>query len=487
MPPRETKTERNRRRILQGSLLWGIARFGVPLALGMILHTSFNLIDLFMISRLENGSVALAALGLCDMLAAIATILSSGVSTATVALISRYLGANQLTKLRRTTWQSLLLVTIMSVFFGFVGVFGSEWLIFDVLKTQGQAAKLAVPYLQISLGGCFSIFFLVQLVAILRALGHAKTAASLLVGGNGLNIVLNVLLIYGSGPAPEAFAWGEAIAEALGIPRMGLLGAAWATVIARTVPVLIGMMILLRRKAGPRFHMMYMRPLREELLKLWRLAWPAGAQLVVRVCAVLFVLALLNQAYTSEDDQTVLTAFSVCLRLETMVLFVGMGWGAAASSFVGTCLGAGDHSRASQSGWIAAGLNLLMMLTLSMVYLVWAPSIIRFFDADQRVVAVGVEYIQAVALTYGFLGGTIVLSQAMAGAGATLEILILDGIVLGLLVVPAAFIVVSILDLPREVLWKVLAWGNIVGALIYGGYYFRGRFLHKTIEYSSPQ
>ena len=59
-----------------------------------------------------------------------------------------------------------------------------------------------------------------------------------------------------------------------------------------------------------------------------------GAQLIVRVGAILVIVALLNEAYTTPDDQTVLTAFSICLRLETMVLFVGMGWGAAAAGAV---------------------------------------------------------------------------------------------------------------------------------------------------------
>jgi Na+-driven multidrug efflux pump len=81
----------------------------------------------------------------------------------------------------------------------------------------------------------------------LRALGHSKSAATLLVSGNVLNIVLNALLIYGTGPRPDAFTWGLPIAEALDVPRMGMQGAAWSTLIGRAVPVVAGVLLLILR------------------------------------------------------------------------------------------------------------------------------------------------------------------------------------------------------------------------------------------------
>ena len=481
MPRRETSNERNRRRIVDAPLVGSLVRFGAPLVVGMVLHTSFNLIDLFMISRLENGTVAVAALGICDMVAAVAAILSNGVGTATVAIISRHLGRNNLSGVRRTAWQSIWLVSVLSILLGVLGVFGSDWIVRTAMQAKGEAAEIGVEYLEVQLGGCFSIFLLLQITAILRALGHAKTAASLLVGGNVLNIVLNVFLIYGPGPAPEVFAWGPPIAAAVGIERFGVIGAAWATLLARSVPVLLGFAVLLRRRSGPRFHRVYLTPFAAELKQLLRLAWPASAQLVLRVVAVLFVLSLLNGAYTTEADQTVLSAFAICLRLETMVLFVGMGWGAAASSFVGTNLGARRPQRAARAGWTAAAVNLVMMLGLGALYVVGSESILGFFDADARVIAAGQEYLRVVAWTYGLLGVGVVLSQALTGAGATLESFAVDAAVLLGLVLPAAFVVVEVLEQPRQVLWQVIAAGNVLGAIAYAGYYRRGTFLRKSV------
>ena len=81
-------------RILNGPLALEMARFGVPLALGMGLQTSFNLVDAYIISGLggHTASAALGAIGVADLIGALGTILSYGLSIATSAIISRKQG-----------------------------------------------------------------------------------------------------------------------------------------------------------------------------------------------------------------------------------------------------------------------------------------------------------------------------------------------------------------------------------------------------------
>lgn len=83
------------RRILDGPLAWEIARFGAPLALGMALQNAFNLVDAYLVAQLPHAEAgpAIGALGICDQLAAVGTIVSYGVATATGALLSNRKGA----------------------------------------------------------------------------------------------------------------------------------------------------------------------------------------------------------------------------------------------------------------------------------------------------------------------------------------------------------------------------------------------------------
>jgi putative MATE family efflux protein len=475
-PPPDPAAEATVRRVTEGPLATGVLRFGLPLVVGMALHTAFNLVDMVMIGRLPNGTAGLAALGLCDMVAALATILSNGVGTATVALVARRVGARDEAGVARATGQSLLVVLTMSVAFGALGLFGSDAMVRGALQAKGETADLAAAYLRVTLGGCYSIFLLLQITAILRAHGKGKSAAALLIGGNVLNVVLNVFLIYGDGPMPGFLHALEPAARALHAPRLGVVGAAWATLIGRTVPVVVGA-VWLARGRGYGLRLAALRPDPAELRELLRIGWPASAQFVLRVGSILFVLSLVGANYTTAGDPSTLTAYSVCLRLDTMALFVGMGWGAAASTYVGMNLGAGRLARARRATWIAAGYNVILMLGLTAVYLGYAAEILGFFDGSPAVLEAGREYLWRAGATYAVLGLGIVLSQALAGAGATLQSLALDAFALAGLTLPAAYLVAEVLAAPRTALWTTLAAGNVAAAALFAVYVWRGRAL----------
>ncbi len=469
-------------RLLHGPLALRVPRFGLPLAVGMLLHTAFNLVDMLMVGQLEEATAALGALGICDMLAALATIVAHGLSTGSVALVARRAGAADPEGARTAAGQSLLLVAGLSVLALFAASIGSGWLVREVMQAKGEVAVIAERYLRIMLGGGYSIFFLLQITALLRAVGHAKSAAALLVGGNALNLLLNVFFIYGPGPHPSWLAWAAPLAADLGIPRMGVLGAAWATLLARTVPVLLGLWLLTRRLGLQVHHVRTWIPHAPELRTLLRLGGPSSAQLALRVGAVLVLLSLAAANYTTEHDPSILAALGICLRLETAALFVGLGWGAAASSFVGANLGAGAPRRARRAGWVAAGYAALSAALVGLAYVTWGRELVSLFDDSPSVVRAAEAYLLAVAPSYLATGLGAALSQAITGAGATLESLVVDAtVVLGALV-PGAIVIAEPLGMPPEALWRWVALSNLLGGAAFALDYARGTFLRKRLQ-----
>lgn len=461
-------------RILQGHLGLGVLRFGAPLALGMGLQTTFNLVDAYLISRLPPGVAgpSLGAIGICDQIAAVGSIVSYGVSTATATLVAQYEGRGERERARRIAWQSMLLVGAWSALFGLLGILGARSLMHDVVGAKGSVAELGAAYLRVILGGGFSIFFLLQCTAIQRALGSSKTPVTLLLLSNVLNLVLAVLLVYGPGDAPPIFAWGPPLARRLGVPRLELVGAAWATIIARTLTLIPLFAIVMRRfdlfRGSART-----RPNRTDTLALLGLAWPASAQLVVRILAMLAVQTLVARAFTTPSDQSATTALGVVFRLETMALFIGMGWGSAAQTFTGQNLGAGQVERATRSGWIAAVCNAVAMVLLCWAYRRWGETIVRFFDEDAFIVRGALAYLRTVAPSYAALGIGIVLGCAMAGAGATRRTLTLDlAVVLGFQI-PAALLMVVLPNPTPTKVWWVLAATNVLSGVVYAVAYRR--------------
>jgi putative MATE family efflux protein len=377
-------------------------------------------------------------------------------------------------------WQSLLLVLFLSAVVGAIGVFGARWLLFDLVGAKGEVAELGTRYLRVLVGGSFTIFLLLHLTTIQRALGSSKTPVTMLVVANALNLFFAVLFVYGPGEAPPIFAWGPPLAEALGIPRMNLLGAAWATLLARAL-VLLPLVLFIVHRFGLFRKASRSVPDSAAMRAIWTLGWPSSAQLVVRIVAMLVVHSLVARAYTTAQDQSATTALGIVFRLETMAMFVGLGWGSAAQTFVGQNLGAQKPLRAKRSGYYAALYNGLMMTALALAYRSFAPEIIGFFDDFPEVLAVGTSYVRWVGWSYIALGIGIVLGAAIQGAGATRQTLRLDSLVVFAFQLPASFLVVFGLEAGYERLWQVLAMANLGFAIVYLLSYRRGTFLKTVI------
>jgi len=466
------------RRILSGPLPWEVLRFGAPLAFAMACQVTFSLVDAYLIARLPEdiAGSAIGAVGICDQLAAIGTILSYGLSTATAAVLSHRKGAGDIEGVRRAGWQSLLLTLGLSILFAIIGIVGAKPLVYGMVGAKGEVARMAVDYLRVIVGGSFSIFFLLQLTAIMRSLGSARSPVVVLVLGNVLNLLLAILLVYGQGQRPAIFAWSLPIAKALHAPRLELVGAAWATIIARAI-ALIPAFIYLASKRGDRIlkpHRSWRWPLRDELKNIWNIGWPTSAQFVTRIMAMVATTAIIAHAFTTEQDQTASTAYSLVFRVESMALFISMGWGSAAHTFTGTCIGARKPRRAGYSGWWAAGYDAIVMGLFAFAISLWGGPLLRFFDENARVVHIGMEYLAIVAPSYITYGVCIVLGNALGGAYATKLTLRLDLIIVLAIQLPLSFLAVATTK-GRTGLWSAIATTNAVSALVYGVVYARSR------------
>ncbi len=482
--PPQLAAERSSLRILRGSLGTEVFRFGLPLALGMGLQVTFNLVDAYLVSHLQHGTseAAIGAIGICDQVAALGSIISYGISLATATVMSQRQGRGDNLGARRVAWQSTLLVLALGALFALVGLFGSGWLMHDLVGAKGRVAELGESYLRVMVGGNVTIFLLLHLTTMQRALGSSKSPVALLVLSNLVNLLLAVLLIYGPGSAPTGFTWGPPIARAFGLPRLELLGAAWATVLARLVGLIPLLWLVVSRfglfRADVRGKADW--PLLRELL---RLGWPASVQLVARIGAMLVVHSLVARYFTTEQDQTATTALGVVFRLETMALFVALGWGNAAQTFVAQNLGAHQLQRAWRSGLVAAAWSALMMVLLAIVYHFHAAALVSLFTSDPAVITLALSYLAVVAPSYLGLGTGVVLGTAIQGAGTSRLTLGLDAFVLLGILVPLSALAAVWGAGSGELgwLWGALSLAYFAYIPAYGLAYWRRGFLKNVV------
>jgi putative MATE family efflux protein len=464
-------------RILRRPLAWELLRFGLPLALGMALQNAFNLIDAWLVKELPfaESNAAVGALGVCDQLAAVGSIVSYGISTATATLLSQRKGAGDEAGVKRVAFQSIYLVSALSLLFGVLGMF-SPFLLRDLVGLKGAVADIGERYLRVSMAGAFSIFFLLHLGTIQRALGSAKTPVFLLVIGNVLNLLFAVVCLFGPDAPTPALAFGAKIAKALSIPTMGMVGAAWATVAARVLVLIPNIIVLLWRfDTVPKDKRVDWATCRE----IGQQAWPTSVQFVLRIASFLFVNSLVARYFSSETNQSASTAMGLVFRVDTLALFVAMGWGSSAQTFVGQNVGAGALERAKRAGWVTAGYNAILACGIIALVFWQARGFLQVFGRDEGALDIAVTYLHTVAPSYLPLGVGVVLGNGMVGAGKAKLTLGLDLAILLGIQVPGSLLAIWVFHAGLQGVFNVVALSAVASCVLYGVVYARGKWLTK--------
>ena len=211
--------------LTQGLVTKKLTSLTIPIIFGMFSMVTFNLVDTFFISRL--GVKELAAMSFTFPVIMFIVSIALGLGVATSSVVSRAIGRGDHHQVQRLTTDSLIISFLIVVIFAVLGLFSMNWT-FRSLGANGETLPLVKQYMRIwYLGVAFVVIPMVGNNAI-RACGDTFIPSLIMVISTIINIILDPLLIFG--------LWG--------FPRLGLEGAAIATVIARAAAVIFSLLIL---------------------------------------------------------------------------------------------------------------------------------------------------------------------------------------------------------------------------------------------------
>lgn len=365
----------------------------IPMVLEMAMESVFAVVDIFFVSRL--GAEAMASVGLTESLLAVVYTVAMGLSIGVTATVARRMGEDDPEGASVATGQAIVLGMGVATVLGVLGV----WLAPDLLRLMGaEEAVVAVGagYTRLLLGGNGAVLLLFLLNAAFRGAGDAAIAMRVLWVGNGLNIILDPLLIFGVGPFPE----------------LGVTGAALATVVGRGTAVLIQLAVLFR--FGDRLSLVleHVRPRAEVLARMVRLSATGTFQVFVSTASWIGLVRVIA-GFGSEA----LAGYTVAIRIVLFALLPAWGLANAAATLVGQGLGAGKPERAERAVWMAGAMNLAFLGSVGLFFLVFAPWVVGLFRVDTETWTYAVHGLRIISAGFFFYGYGMVLTQAFNGAG----------------------------------------------------------------------
>ena len=357
-----------------------LTRLALQMMVGIMGMIAFNLVDTFFIGRL--GTRELAAISFTFPVVMIIAGLSMGLAVGASSVISRAIGQGDPFTVQRLTTDILALALLLVTGMVVVGVFTME-ATFRAMGAPEDLIPLIREYMLIWYPGM--VFVVVPMVgnSAIRATGNAKLPRLIMMVAFGFNAVLDPLLIFGYGP----------------FPRLGLAGAAIATVIARASSLVISLWILRVKMQMISFKP---RPLRL-LFDSWkRVLYVGGPNAVTNVIMPLGS-GLITRLVAGHGVAAV-AGFGVSTRVDMLALAPLMALGAVLGPFVGQNWGAGRLDRvASAARDVQAFALILGAFTLGVLFL-FGRDIAGMFNSDQAVLDVAARYLSIVPLAYGFIG-----------------------------------------------------------------------------------
>lgn len=443
----------------EGSIPNHLIRFSIPMLLGNLLQTFYNTVDSIWVGRFL-GPGALAAVSVSAPIIFSLIAVAMGLTMATTVLVAQFKGARQQDLMELTIDNSVMLLTIIA---GAVSILGIAFnrQILALVNTPAEIFEVASEYLVVFLAGLIFMFLYNIIGAILRGMGDSRTPLIFLAYATLLNIVLDPIMIFGIWP----------------FPRMGVTGAALATVIAQAISAFLGFRHIARVNKI-KIHVNF-RGFDLYLIKnLFKIGLPAGAQQLVVSLAGLAVSSIVNSF-----GKNVVAAYGVGLRLDQFAFLPAMTFSLAVSSLVGQNLGAGKHERVRET--VRASIRIVSAVSLFMtLVMVTVPRpLLSIFTTDREVLQLGASYLRTVSLSYLPMAIMFTLNGVMRGAGDTVPGMINTMAGLWFVRVPLARYLSSMPALGVRGIWMAVASSPIVGVILSWLYYRTGRWQKRAIRH----
>ncbi|MCB2222207.1 MAG: MATE family efflux transporter [Bacteroidetes bacterium] len=440
-----------------GSMRRAIFLLAVPMVLEMLMESVFAIADIWFVSRL--GADAVATVGLTESLITIVYAIGVGLSMATTALVSRRIGQKDPDKAARAAFQSIITGLVVSLIIAVPGMIFAK----DLLILMGASETIwqeMSSYTAIMLGGNAVIMLLFIINAVFRSAGDAAISFRVLLIANGLNIVLDPLLIFGIGPFPE----------------LGITGAAIATNTGRGLAVLYQLYLLFFGHGRVQLKARNIAIRLDTIRKVLKLSAGGIGQHLIATSSWIGLFRIM-----SEFGSEALAGYTIAIRVVVFALLPAWGISNAASTLVGQNLGARKPGRAERSVWAVGRINMFYMGLVSVILVALPSSLITLFTTEADVVSSGVSSLRIISFGFILYGLGMVVVQAFNGAGDTITPTWINFFTFWMLEIPLAYLLALWMGIGEQGVYYAIIISESLMTLTAVWFFRKGRWKLKEV------
>jgi len=365
----------------------------LPMIASMLVQALYNIVDSMFVAQLNEH--ALTAVSLAFPVQNLMIAVAAGTGVGINALLSRSLGEKQYDTANRIARNGILLGVLSSLVFAIAGIFGSR-IFFAMQTTDTQIIEYGTQYMSVITIASIGIFMQITFERLMQSTG--KTIFNMITQGLGaiINIILDPILIFG---------W-------FGLPKMGVTGAAVATVIGQIVAAILG--IFFNWKYNKEIHVSFkgFKPCGKTIGNIYKIGVPS---IIMQSIGSLTTFGMNNILLMFSS--TAATVFGVYFKLQSFIFMPVFGLTNGMIPIVAYNYGARNKKRIYQTMKLSAVIAVGIMLIGVAIFQTVPATLLGLFEASDNMLAIGVPALRTISLSFIFAGFCIISSSVFQALG----------------------------------------------------------------------
>lgn len=437
-----------------GSISRSLLYFSVPFLITNIIQSLYNIVDIMVVSRF-CGANGIAGASIGGSVTQTVTYMIIGLCNGGAIMTAHYVGMKSDKDVKETIGTTFGIMFILSILSSvFMLIFSRN--ILNALNTPAEAFSETLSYFRICMTGSVFIFGYNAVSSVLRGVGNSKTPMYFGFASCLMNVALDLLFV--------------------GLFRMGVAGAAAATVISQAMSLIACVIYLKKQKFLFDFRLSSFRIVPDKAVNIFRLGLPGAVQNAIVSGGFLLVSSITNSLGVNAAS-----AVSVAAKVNSFAQMPASAIGMAVSSIIGQNVGARKFDRArktlSYGILISLGFGAAMFTIVQLI----PAQLMGLLVDDANVISTAVPYLRITACDYLLVALIFPLNGLCNGSGHTLFTMIPSIFSSVIARVPVAYFCVYVLDMGLSGVAVSTPTGTISAIIICTIYYFSNRWCRITI------
>ncbi|KIR02576.1 Multi antimicrobial extrusion protein (Na(+)/drug antiporter), MATE family of MDR efflux pump [Lachnospiraceae bacterium TWA4] len=411
-----------------------LLNMGIPIILSMMMQAAYNIVDSIFVANIpETGEQALNALTLAFPVQMFMVAIGIGTGVGMNALLSKTLGQGDKEKASFVAGNAFFLGIVIYLVFLIFGLFGVKAFVASQTSNP-QIMDMAIRYLRICCTCSFGIICFSLMEKVLQATGRSNLSTIAQITGAVTNIVLDPILIYGL----------------LGLPQMGVDGAAWATVLGQVASAGIALFFHVTQNKEVKNGLSYMKPSGKIIGEIYSIGLPA----IIAQALMSIMTYGLNIILVGISENAV-TAYGLYYKVQQFILFAAFGLRDAITPIVAFNYGSGSKERVNE-GIKYGMIDTLGIMLIGLVVLeVLAVPFTGIFGLSGETQQICILAMRVISLSFLFAGANVAYQGIFQALGGGMESLIISVCRQFLFVLPVAWGFAQMAKVNHEMIWLV--------------------------------